>query len=172
MGTSCKAAQRIFGRRCHYILCQHAGTWTASDAVFTPAPSTPIPLAPVLMPRYPTRKAAKDKEWPKLIDRAVRAVQNNNNLKKYDVVPPDLRDQYDVIGWLQVTHGYSIYQVHASLPCQLSLLLVWSAALVAGTVLRPPRAPLGCRVLKTNLYAAQQPLSARSPASFPCCAVS
>ena len=54
------------------------------------------------MARYPARKAIKDKDWPKYIERALRAVADNEKLKKYDVLPPLLRDQYDVIGWLQV----------------------------------------------------------------------
>lgn len=60
------------------------------------------------MPRYPARKGIKDKEWPKYIERAVKAVYDNKKLRGYDVLPPDLRDQYDVIGWLQVC--YSTYQ--------------------------------------------------------------
>ena len=65
----------------------------------TPGPS---PLQPLLVARYPARKAIKDKDWPKYIERALKAVADNEKLKKYDVLPPLLRDQFDVIGWLQV----------------------------------------------------------------------
>ena len=85
----------------------HAGTWTTTDAVLSPALPGP-PLDPQLVPRYPARKGIKDKEWPKYIERAVKAVYDNKKLRGYDVLPPDLRDQYDVIGWLQVC--YSTYQ--------------------------------------------------------------
>lgn len=68
----------------------------------SPATPGPPPQGPNLVPRYPARKPIKDKDWPKFMERAITAVMHNETLKKYDVVPPDLRDQYDVIGWLQV----------------------------------------------------------------------
>lgn len=79
-----------------------AGRWTTAEALLLPTTPGPPPLQPLLLARYPARKAIKDKDWPKYMERALRAVQDNEKLKKYDVLPPDLRDQYDVIGWMQV----------------------------------------------------------------------
>ena len=70
-----------------------------------PTTPGPPPLQPLLVARYPARKAIKDKDWPKYMERALRAVQDNEKLKKYDVLPPDLRDQYDVVGWMQVMYS-------------------------------------------------------------------
>ena len=78
------------------------GRWTTTDALLLPATPGSPPLHPHLVARYPARKAIKDKDWPKYIERALRAVADNEQLKKYDVLSPLLRDQYDVIGWLQV----------------------------------------------------------------------
>ncbi|KAL3158650.1 hypothetical protein ABBQ32_011393 [Trebouxia sp. C0010 RCD-2024] len=77
------------------------GRWTTAEALLLPTTPGPPPLQPLLLARYPARKAIKDKDWPKYMERALRAVQDNEKLKKYDVLPPDLRDQYDVIGWMQ-----------------------------------------------------------------------
>lgn len=71
-----------------------------------PAAPGPPPLQPLLVARYPARKAIKDKEWPKYIDRALRAVAGSEKLKKYDVLPGPLRDQYDIIGWLHVSLNF------------------------------------------------------------------
>ena len=81
-----------------------AGRWTTADALLLPATPGEPPLQPLLVARYPARKAIKDKDWPKYMERAIRVVQDNEKLKKYDVLPSHLRDQYDVIGWLQVLH--------------------------------------------------------------------
>ena len=54
------------------------------------------------MGRYPARTPIKDKEWPGIIEKALRAVQDSKALQGYDVVPSMLTDQYDLIGWLQV----------------------------------------------------------------------
>lgn len=89
-----------------------AGRWTTSEALLLPATPGPPPLQPLLVARYPARKAIKDKDWPKFMDRALRAVAGNEKLKKYDVLPAPLRDQYNVIGWLHVSltlsHGQGV----------------------------------------------------------------
>ena len=72
------------------------------DAVLAHAPPQSSSLTPQLVGRYPARTPIKDKEWPGIIEKALRAVQDSKALQGYDVVPSMLTDQYDLIGWLQV----------------------------------------------------------------------
>lgn len=100
-----------------------------------PVTPGPPPLQPLLVARYPARKAIKDKDWPKYIERALRAVADNEKLKKYDVLPPLLRDQYDVIGWLQVSAQHQQGQPLKLWP--LLLLASLSRAVLARPADRP-----------------------------------
>lgn len=77
------------------------GTWVTLDAVLAHAPPQSSSLTPQLVGRYPARTPIKDKEWPGIIEKALRAVQDSKALQGYDVVPSMLTDQYDLIGWLQ-----------------------------------------------------------------------
>ncbi len=72
------------------------------DAVLAHATPQSSSLTPQLVGRYPARTPIKDKEWPGIIEKALRAVQDSKALQGYDVVPSMLTDQYDLIGWLQV----------------------------------------------------------------------
>jgi hypothetical protein len=74
------------------------------DAVLAHATAQSSSLIPQLVGRYPARTPIKDKEWPGIIEKALRAVQDSRALQGYDVVPSMLTDQYDLIGWLQVLH--------------------------------------------------------------------
>jgi hypothetical protein len=80
----------------------YAGTWVTPDAVLAHATAQSSTLTPRLVGRYPARTPIKDKEWPAIIEKALRAVQDSKALQGYDVVPSMLTDQYDLIGWLQV----------------------------------------------------------------------
>ena len=82
----------------------HAGTWVTADAVLAHATAQSSSPIPRLVGRYPARTPIKDKEWPAIIEKALRAVQDSKALQGYDVVPSMLTDQYDLIGWLQVLH--------------------------------------------------------------------
>lgn len=82
----------------------HAGTWVTPDAVLAHATAQSSSPTPRLVGRYPARTPLKDKEWPAIIEKALRAVQDSKALQGYDVVPSMLTDQYDLIGWLQVLH--------------------------------------------------------------------
>ncbi|KAL0044700.1 hypothetical protein WJX82_006055 [Trebouxia sp. C0006] len=77
------------------------GTWVTLDAVLAPASAQNSSLSPQLVGRYPARTPIKDKEWPGIIEKALRAVQDSKALQGYDVVPSMLTDQYDLIGWHQ-----------------------------------------------------------------------
>ncbi|DBB02038.1 TPA: hypothetical protein ACH3X1_000615 [Trebouxia sp. C0004] len=77
------------------------GTWVTPDAVLAHATAPSSSPAPQLVGRYPARTPIKDKEWPAIIEKALRAVQDSKALQGYDVVPSMLTDQYDLIGWLQ-----------------------------------------------------------------------
>ena len=54
------------------------------------------------MARYPARTPIKDKDWPTIMQRALKTVQENKQLQGYDVVPSTLTEQYKLMGWLQV----------------------------------------------------------------------
>ncbi|KAL0024844.1 hypothetical protein WJX79_004631 [Trebouxia sp. C0005] len=77
------------------------GTWVTPDAVLAHATAQSSSPTPRLVGRYPARTPLKDKEWPAIIEKALRAVQDSKALQGYDVVPSMLTDQYDLIGWLQ-----------------------------------------------------------------------
>lgn len=77
------------------------GTWSTPDAVLAHATAQSSSLTPRLVGRYPARTPIKDKEWPAIIEKALRAVQDSKALQGYDVVPSMLTDQYDLIDWLQ-----------------------------------------------------------------------
>lgn len=60
------------------------------------------------MARYAAHRPVKDKDFPAIIDRALKAVQESSTLQSYDVVPSMLTDQYDLTGWFQVLRPFYI----------------------------------------------------------------
>lgn len=85
------------------VLC--AGEWEAAgDAELSMRdPDEPLPN-PQLLPRYSQRAPISNKTWPAIIQRALSAVQQDPSLQAYDVIPAELSEQYDLIGWQQVCH--------------------------------------------------------------------
>ena len=84
--------------------CACAGTWVTTDATLAHADATGTGSAPTpqLVARYAAHTPVKDKDFPAIIDRALRAVKESSTLQSYDVVPSMLTDQYDLTGWFQV----------------------------------------------------------------------
>lgn len=68
----------------------------------TPAAAGGPSIGPQLVARYPARTPIKDKDWPTIMQRAIKTVQENKQLQGYDVVPSTLTEQYKLMGWLQV----------------------------------------------------------------------
>ena len=87
-----------------------AGTWVTTDAVLAlangTAPTRGSTPNPQLVARYAAHRPVKDKDFPAIIDRALKAVQESSTLQSYDVVPSMLTDQYDLTGWIQVLRPF------------------------------------------------------------------